>query len=247
MRRGDFTPALALLVCSACRVTIAVGVDSHANGSGVVRAGVGLDADAVRQVGDLGKQLRVDDLRRAGWTILGPRKEGDGRTWVRASKAFADAAGARTAVAELNGPSGPFKDFHLSRHHSFLRTKTSFSGTFDFSGVDVGNALTACPQAGQPTDKQPQPLQDLLPDKAAQLSNGGSDNNTELTGGGDGGSALSAPGTGRHNRPTAWACSHATCSRVAASASARSRLEKFRSGGASLCARIASAQPFVLM
>jgi hypothetical protein len=52
------------------------------------------------------------------------------------------------------------------------------SGTFDFSGVDVGNALTACPQAGQPSDRQPQPLQDLLPDKVAQLSNGGDDNKT---------------------------------------------------------------------
>jgi len=100
-----------------------------------VRAGVGLDADALRQIPDLGQQLRVDDLRRAGWTIVGPRKEGDGRTWVRASKAFADAAGARRVVAELNGPTGPFKDFHLTRRHQLLRTKTSFSGTVDLAGA----------------------------------------------------------------------------------------------------------------
>ena len=37
--------ALALLLCSACQVTIAVGVDAKQNGSGVVRAGVGLDDD----------------------------------------------------------------------------------------------------------------------------------------------------------------------------------------------------------
>jgi hypothetical protein len=52
------------------------------------------------------------------------------------------------------------------------------SGTFDFAGVDVGNAVTSCPQAGAPTDKQPQPLQDLTPDKVSQLSNGGNDTKT---------------------------------------------------------------------
>jgi hypothetical protein len=124
-----------LLLCSACRVTIAVGVDTRANGSGVVRAGVGLDADALRQIPDLGQQLRVDDLKRAGWTVLGPRKESDGRTWIRASKGFTDASGARRVVAELNGPTGPFKDFRLSRRHQFLRTKTSFAGTVDLAGA----------------------------------------------------------------------------------------------------------------
>jgi hypothetical protein len=127
--------ALALLLCSACQVTIAVGVDAHQNGSGVVRAGVGLDADALRQIPDLAQQLRVDDLKKAGWTIVGPRKERDGRTWVRATKPFADPAGARRAMVELNGPKGPFKNFRLTRTHSLLRTKTSFSGTVDLAGA----------------------------------------------------------------------------------------------------------------
>ena len=100
-----------------------------------MRAGVGLDADALRQIPDLAQQLRVDDLKKAGWTVVGPRKEGDGRTWVRASKSFSNAADARRVVAELNGPGGPFRDFSLSRHHSFLRTKTSFAGTVDLAGA----------------------------------------------------------------------------------------------------------------
>jgi hypothetical protein len=137
--RNRFSVAAAalalLLLSSACQVTIAVGVDAKANGSGVVRAGVGLDADALRQIPDLGQQLRVDDLKKAGWTVVGPRKEGDGRTWVRATKPFADPAGARKAVGELNGPNGPFKDFRLTRSHSLLRTKTAFSGTVDLAGA----------------------------------------------------------------------------------------------------------------
>jgi hypothetical protein len=126
---------LALLLCSACQVTIAVGVDAKQNGSGVVRAGVGLDDDALHQIPDLAQQLRVDDLKKAGWTIAGPRKESDNRTWVRASKAFANPAGAQKAIAELNGPKGPFKDFKLTSKHSFLRTKTSFTGTVDRVGA----------------------------------------------------------------------------------------------------------------
>ena len=127
-RRALFAAAtLALLACSACQVTIAVGVDAKQNGSGVVRAGVGLDDDALRQIPDLAQQLRVDDLKRAGWTVVGPRKESDKRTWVRATKSFANPAGAAQAMTELNGPNGPFKDFRLTRKHSFLRTKTSFS------------------------------------------------------------------------------------------------------------------------
>jgi len=126
---------LSLLLCSACQVTIAVGVDAQQNGSGVVRAGVGLDDDALHQIPDLAQQLRVDDLKKAGWTVVGPREERDNRTWVRASKPFANPGGAAKAMTELNGPNGPFKNFKLRSTHSFLRTKTSFTGTVDRVGA----------------------------------------------------------------------------------------------------------------
>ena len=77
-----------LAVCGACQLTATVAVDGHANGSGLVRVGIGLDKDAVSRVPNLASDLRVDDLRKRGWTIVGPRRESDGRTWVRASKPF---------------------------------------------------------------------------------------------------------------------------------------------------------------
>ena len=52
------------------------------------------------------------------------------------------------------------------------------SGVLDFRDVDVGNALTECPQAGEPIDKQPKPLDQRAKDKVEQLSNGGDDNKT---------------------------------------------------------------------
>jgi hypothetical protein len=52
------------------------------------------------------------------------------------------------------------------------------SGTIDFRDVDPGNAITECPQAGEPIDKQPKPLDLRAKDKVEQLSNGGDDNKT---------------------------------------------------------------------
>jgi hypothetical protein len=49
------------------------------------------------------------------------------------------------------------------------------SGFMDFRDVDAGNALTECPQAGEPTDKQPKPLDQRAKDRVEQLSNGGDD------------------------------------------------------------------------
>jgi len=98
-----------------------------------VRAGVGLDREALREVPDLPSRLRVDDLRKAGWEIAGPLEEKDGLTWVRATKKFSTPAGADRAVRELSGSTGPFQGFRLRRKHSLLRTTTRFRGTIDLT------------------------------------------------------------------------------------------------------------------
>jgi hypothetical protein len=130
---------LALLVAvlawatAACQVTLATGIEVARDGSGRVTAGVGLDADALAEVGDPATAIGVDDLRRAGWEVVGPRKEGDGLTWVRASKPFADPGQAAAVLAELSGPDGPFRDFRLARTKSLTRSTTTFTGTVDLS------------------------------------------------------------------------------------------------------------------
>lgn len=132
--------ALLLLAGTGCQATLAAGVDARPDGSGTVRAGLGLDADALREVGDLAAVLRVDDLRQAGWKVQGPEEEDDGLTWVRASKPFADPAEAERALAQLSGPGGPFRDFRLTRSGSLLRTRTAFTGTVDLTGGVAGLA-----------------------------------------------------------------------------------------------------------
>lgn len=122
-----------LLACGGCRVEVVAGVEAARDGSGAVRVGVGLDGEALAQVGDLAHQLRVDDLRRAGWQVTGPSGKRGGVTWVRASKRFSSPRQAERVVAELNGPAGPFRELRLTRHRSLLRTTTGLRGTVDLT------------------------------------------------------------------------------------------------------------------
>jgi hypothetical protein len=123
-----------LLLLTGCQVTLTAGIDARPDGSGSIRAGLGLDDAALREVGDLASELRLDDLRQAGWEVTGPRKEeNDGLTWVRLSKRFVDEAHAASVAAELSGPDGPFRDFKLERSRSFLKTTMRFTGLVDLS------------------------------------------------------------------------------------------------------------------
>ena len=132
--------AVALLawLTAACQLTVAAGIDVNRNGTGRVTAGLGLDADAVKEVGDLTTALKLDDVRAAGWQVDAPRKEGDGLTWVRAAKPFADPAQVPAILAELNGPGGPFRNFSVVRTRSLTKSKTTFTGTLDLAGGLTG-------------------------------------------------------------------------------------------------------------
>lgn len=130
--------ALLLVVCAACQVSTEVGVRVEPNGSGTVRVAVALDQQAAQRFQDLKAQVQVDDLRRAGWEIVGPRKEGDGKTWVRASKGFATPADAGRVMDEVSGPTGPFRSFRVTRTRSLWKTQTRFRGTVDLAaGIEA--------------------------------------------------------------------------------------------------------------
>ena len=133
--------ALVVLVAwaaTACQVTLTAGVDVNRNGTGRVTAGLGLDADALKELGDPAAALRLDDVRAAGWQVDPPRAEGDGLTWIRASKPFTEPEQVPAILAELNGPSGPFRDFTVTRTRSLTRSKTAFTGTVDLAGGLAG-------------------------------------------------------------------------------------------------------------
>jgi hypothetical protein len=118
-------------------VDVGVGIDSRPDGSGRVTATMTLDADASAQVPDLAGQLRVDDLRQAGWQIDGPTDVSGGGRVVTARKDFPDPSGAAVAMGQLSGQSGPFRQFRLTHRRTFLKTTTTFEGTVDLtSGIE---------------------------------------------------------------------------------------------------------------
>ncbi len=134
--------AVLVILCSACRVNVEVGIDAGADGSGRVRVEVVADRDAAAAV-DLSKGVRVDDLKQAGWTIEGPTPRPGGGIGVVATKPFGDFAGAESTIGELSGPDGPFQGFRLEHSRSFARTTTRFAGR-----VDLGQGVEAFGDAG---------------------------------------------------------------------------------------------------
>ncbi len=119
-------------------MTLSAGVDARPDGSGTVRAAVGFDDEALADIGNPATELRLDDLRQAGWRVAEPRKEKDGLTWIRAAKGFATPEEASRVAAELSGPEGPFRELRLEHSRSLLRNKTSFTGLLDLSNGLAG-------------------------------------------------------------------------------------------------------------
>lgn len=123
---------VAVLVAAGCQVQLVTTVEVESDGGGTVTQAIGLDATAAARVGDLGQQLRVDDLEAAGWTVDDPVTE-DGVTWVRAHHAFDDADEANLLLAQLSGPQGPYRDLAITRTSGLLSTTTELNGTMDLS------------------------------------------------------------------------------------------------------------------
>ncbi|HVE46941.1 MAG TPA: hypothetical protein VNA57_09385 [Acidimicrobiales bacterium] len=124
---------LALGALGGCRADLTVAVRATAEGAGDVSATVSLDKEAAEQVPDLGDQLRVDDLKAAGWRIVGPAPAPGGRTRLRAVKAFGSASEAGQVLRELSGDGGPFGSLRLNRTRSLLKTRTSLTGAVDLT------------------------------------------------------------------------------------------------------------------
>ncbi len=126
--------AVAFVLCTACKLSIAIGVDAHADGSGTVRATVTLDRDAATRLQRAGGRLEAADLRKAGWTVTGPEKTEDGGAVITATKPFHSAAELGKVIDEVGGSRHPLRDFTLTRDRSFATTKLRFRGVADLRG-----------------------------------------------------------------------------------------------------------------
>ena len=130
--------ALALLGCGACKVDVDVSIAAHNDGSGRVTATVILDEEAARELRDSDTNLRLDDVRKAGWRVKGPDVVDSTRqTRIQATKDFESPRELPKLLRELGGD-GLFSNPHLTVDRSLAQTRTSFDTTLDLSrGIDT--------------------------------------------------------------------------------------------------------------
>jgi hypothetical protein len=141
--------AIGLLV--GCQVDLTVGIRVDEDGSGTVTVAAGLDDDALARAGNLEGQLRVEDLRAAGWAVTAPARE-DEITWVRASKDFSSPGQAAEVLAEVTGPDGAFRDFEVRVDDGTFGSDYSVTGTVDLTDgpIAFGDAELAAVLGGDP-------------------------------------------------------------------------------------------------
>ena len=129
--------ALAVVVASGCEMHVDVGIDVERDGSGEVAVAVTMDEEAANRLPDLAAQLRLDDLRVAGWEVEGPTSAPGGSTVIAATKAFATPEEATQVLGDVSGATGPFQALEVARRSSFLTTDYTFTGEVDLrAGVE---------------------------------------------------------------------------------------------------------------
>jgi hypothetical protein len=136
MRRLPLLALLVLLaaVLTGCRLDVALDVAMQPDGSGTVTVTATADAELVAKAPSALADLRLDDIRQAGWTITGPTKAAGGAMALTIAKPFRTPAEANTVMAELNGPNGPLHGLEVAVDRSFAVVRSSFTGSVQVTG-----------------------------------------------------------------------------------------------------------------
>ena len=153
-RRAARLAAVAALLAAGgtgCKVDADVRIEAENDGSGRVTATVTLDEAAAKEVGSLTEDVRVDDLRDAGWTVTS-----EDRT-ITATKAFENPDEASSIVQEVAGPL--VRRARVNRDSGFAKTTTDIdieldltAGLAGFSDSSVDEQLGGLPPGVSPED-----------------------------------------------------------------------------------------------
>ncbi len=149
---------LIVMVAVGCKVQGRVDVSVYDDGSGSVTVAVGLDAEALQQLGDPATALKVDDLKASGWSVDPPSTEGK-RTWFRATKPFRSPNDLGPLMEEI----GVFRNWSLEVADGFGTTTwkldgviTERTGLEQFSDEKLAAALDGKPLGMSPEELQAQ-------------------------------------------------------------------------------------------
>ncbi len=134
MWRRFLLAALAVLVLAGCRLDVGVDVVMVADGSGTVTVTATADPALVAAAPSAFADLRLDDIRAAGWTVSQPAKGTDGSLALTLTKPFRTPTEATAILGELNGPDGPLRNLTVTLDQSFAVVASSLTGTVQLSG-----------------------------------------------------------------------------------------------------------------
>jgi hypothetical protein len=161
-RVGVVTLAV-VAVCAGCRLDVGVAITMQPDGSGTVAVTATADPELVTAAPSAFADLRLDDVKQAGWTVSGPAKGADGSMAMTLTKPFATPAEANTILAELNGPAGPLVGLTVGLERSFAVVASTLAGHTQltgglaaFSDAALAQALGSVPLANlvtQPVDQ----------------------------------------------------------------------------------------------
>jgi hypothetical protein len=167
-QRGRRTLVIALasvvvLACAGCRLDVGVDITMAANGTGTVTVTAVADSQLVTTAPSAFADLRLDDVRQAGWSVTGPTRNPDGSLTLTLVKPFATPAEATSILAELNGPNGPLHGLTVGIDRSFALVASTLAGQAQltgglaaFSDAALAQALGSPPLANvvaQPVDE----------------------------------------------------------------------------------------------
>jgi hypothetical protein len=125
---------LLALLAAGCRLDVGVAVTMQPDGSGTVTVTATADPELVAAAPSALADLRLDDVKQAGWSVSEPAKGADGSLALTLTKPFTSPAEANTILAELNGPNGPLHDLTVALDRSFATVSSGLTGSVQLSG-----------------------------------------------------------------------------------------------------------------
>jgi len=133
--------AILGVVLAGCNVNARVDVVLHADGSGVLRTTVTLDADAVARLGTAAggtPPVVLNDLRAAGWKVSPWVETEHGSQTITLSHTFADQAELTRLVGDLAGSNGILRSPTLSHQRGWFSSHDALSLVVDTRAPSVG-------------------------------------------------------------------------------------------------------------
>jgi hypothetical protein len=127
-----------VLTTTGCRLDVHTWVLMNDDGSGTITVSATADAELVAAAPGLADDLRLDDFRAAGWTVIGPDPSDDGGLSLSLKHPFTSPDEATALLATLSGPNGPFHGLTLTREVDGSKVTSQVSGTMQLvGGIDA--------------------------------------------------------------------------------------------------------------